>query len=355
MKIGISDMYLDALGGGEKYMLSLAEALSKDHEVFLFWNDSEILTAITRRFAIDMSRITIAPPLFSSTVSTQERIIKTREYDLIIHLSDGSIPVSFAKKTILHIQHPLPWISKLSFSDKVKLLRIQAIVYNSLFTKNHVDPLLHKKHMVLYPPSQMIGQKGEKDKRILTVGRYNFLEGGGDFKKLGRMIDMFKHLVDQTQTDWEFVLVVTYKEQDKKHVEKLMEDAKGYKISFKTNVTNDELTLLYRSAKIYWHAAGFEEDLEKNPNRAEHFGISVVEAMSAGAIPVVIHAGGIPEIVKDGKNGYTWKSEDDLLQKTKKVMEEGAENDGLIASAIETAKQFSQEAFTSHVKELLAV
>lgn len=355
MKVGISDMYLDALGGGEKYMLSLAETLAKHHTVSLFWEDAAILPEITRRFAIDMSAIALAPSPFAANISTRERILKTREYDLIIHMSDGSIPVSFAKKTFLHIQHPLPWITKLSAFDRVKLSQITGIIYNSKFTQSHVDPLLKKKNIVLYPPAQMIGAKGDKDNRILTVGRYNYLESGGDFKKLGRMIDMFKKLVDQTHIDWEFTLVVTYKDSDKKHVEELIERTKGYKITFKTNVTNEELIVLYRSSKIYWHAAGFEEDLEKNPNRAEHFGISVVEAMSAGAIPIVIHAGGIPEIVQSGKNGYTWKTEEELLSQTSQVIEGKVDSDTLISNAIDSSKQYSQDAFREHVKEILTL
>ena len=348
-------MYLDALGGGEKYMLSLAEALSTQHTVDLFWDDSTILPEITRRFALDMSGITLAPSPFSPKISTQQRIVKTREYDLIIHMSDGSIPVSFAKKTFLHIQHPLPWITTLSILDRVKLSQITGVIYNSRFTKSHVDPLLHKKNIVLYPPAQMIGANGDKENRILTVGRYNYLENGGDFKKLSRMIDMFKILVDQTRTDWEFTLVITYKEEDKKHIETLIENAKGYNITFKTNVTNEELIVLYRSAKIYWHAAGFEEDLEKNPNRAEHFGISVVEAMSAGAIPIVIHAGGIPEIVQNGENGYTWKTEEELRSQTIQVIEGKVDIATVVSHARDTSKQYSQDAFREHVKEILTL
>lgn len=349
MKIGISDMYLDALGGGEKYMLSLASYLSEQHSVDLFWNDPEILTAATSRFALDLTHITVVPPIFSSTISFFDRMKKTAEYDVIIHLSDGSIPVSMAKKTILHIQHPLPWITSLSLVNRIKLARISSIIYNSEFTKKLVDPLFKKKSIVLYPPAQMIGLGEKKENTILTVGRYNHLEHGGDFKKLGVMIDMFKKLVDEQKVDWEFILVVTYKDSDKNYIEQLIEQAKGYNISLKSNVTNEELIILYRNAKIYWHAAGYGEDLKKNPNLAEHFGISVVEAMSAGAVPVVIHAGGIPEIVKDTVNGLLWKTEDELIEKTNDLIHTQERLESLSKAASDSSKQFSQEAFRKHV------
>ena len=43
---------------------------------------------------------------------------------------------------------------------------------------------------------------------------------------------------------------------------------------------------------LFWHAAGLGEDPTTNPDRFEHFGISVVEAMSAGAVPMVYEHGG---------------------------------------------------------------
>ena len=65
-----------------------------------------------------------------------------------------------------------------------------------------------------------------------------------------------------------------------------------------------ELDALYRGAAVYWHATGLDEDIDDDPVRAEHFGITTVEAMSAGAVPVVIAAGGQPEIVRDGVDGF---------------------------------------------------
>jgi len=43
----------------------------------------------------------------------------------------------------------------------------------------------------------------------------------------------------------------------------------------------------------------------------EHFGIVTVEAMAAGAVPVVVRRGGQPEIVEHGVSGYLW---DDIAQ-----------------------------------------
>jgi hypothetical protein len=75
---------------------------------------------------------------------------------------------------------------------------------------------------------------------------------------------------------------------------------------------------LYGKSQIYWHAAGFEIDEHKNPELTEHFGISTVEAVSAGCIPLVIPYGGQREIIKSAD--LHWESVDELVQKTKAVI-----------------------------------
>ena len=40
--------------------------------------------------------------------------------------------------------------------------------------------------------------------------------------------------------------------------------------------------------------------------RVEHFGISVVEAMAAGAVPLAVGKGGVGEIITPGENGILW-------------------------------------------------
>lgn len=84
--------------------------------------------------------------------------------------------------------------------------------------------------------------------------------------------------------------------------EKLLLYSASGKIKFIFEPNHDEIEKLYAESKIFWHAKGFDE---LNPYKMEHFGISTVEAMSAGCIPVVINKGGQTEIVTDGC-GYTW-------------------------------------------------
>ena len=65
MKIGIFDPYLDDLGGGEKYMMTIAQVLSEKHDVSVFWDNKFDLDGLLKRFSLDLSKVKITPNIFS--------------------------------------------------------------------------------------------------------------------------------------------------------------------------------------------------------------------------------------------------------------------------------------------------
>src|SRR5437879_3240910 len=134
MRIGIYDPYLDDLGGGEKYILTLAECLASNNIVSLFWDNRNDLEELKTRFGLSLNNILLKKNIFSTRVSFLERIIETRKYDAIIFLSDGSIPFSLSKKLFVHFQQPLEHIDATNLKNKIKLSRITGIFYNSMFT-----------------------------------------------------------------------------------------------------------------------------------------------------------------------------------------------------------------------------
>src|ERR1700722_10080995 len=98
MKIGIFDPYLDDLGGGEKYMMILATCLAKEHNVAVFWDNKEEVEALKKRFGLQLKNISIQKNIFSSQVSTFDRMRSSKNYDAFVILSDGSIPFIFPKE-----------------------------------------------------------------------------------------------------------------------------------------------------------------------------------------------------------------------------------------------------------------
>jgi glycosyltransferase involved in cell wall biosynthesis len=353
MKIGIYDPYLDDLGGGEKYMMSIAEYFSGNNEVSVFWDRQSDLKKVADRFSLNLSKITLKNNIFSSKYPFLKRCLETFNYDVLIILSDGSIPLVFSRKLFIHFQQPFP-SAKITFKDNLKKMRVNSFFCNSLYTKSFIDKEFKIDSKVLYPPIDISSQKKEKRNIILHVGRYRSTDDKGqDYKKQGLMIDIFKKMIDQGLKDWKFILAVGLKESDEYRFDKLRKKAQDYPIEFLVNLNNKDLEKKYSESKIYWHASGYGEDLEKKPELAEHFGISTVEAMMAGAVPVVINAGGQREIVEDGKNGYLWNALDDFIMKTNNLIEDKKNWEKMSINAMTKSKVFAKNRFHNDLEKLI--
>jgi glycosyltransferase involved in cell wall biosynthesis len=353
MKIGIYDPYLDDLGGGEKYMMTLASCLADDNDVYTFWNDPSVLHKLEERFNIDLAGVKFKKNIFSREVSFIEKILETKKYDIIIALSDGSIPLSFSKKTFLHLQQPMPGVSP-NLVSHFKLKMIRGVFCNSVFTKSYIDKELGINSKVLYPPVILKPINSRKENIILHVGRFRAKNmGGGDYKKQGFMVDTFKKMVDSGLNNWKLVIAVGLNEVDEESFGKLKFDAEDYPIEFLVNKTNEELWIEYSKAKIYWHASGYGENLQEHPEYAEHFGISTVEAMGAGVVPVVINAGGQKEIVQNGENGILWNNEEELIEKTSGLIKNEDMLKELSVKARNRALFFAGDRFCRQAREII--
>ncbi len=195
----------------------------------------------------------------------------------------------------------------------------------------------------------------QKEKHILHVGRFRVGNlPTDDYKKQGFMVETFKKMIDAGLKDWKFNLAASVRKEDEEQFDLLRKAAKGYPIVFHVNKTNKELFSLYNAAMIYWHASGYGEDLEKHPELAEHFGISTVEAMGAGAVPVVINCGGQKEIVTDGENGLLWNTQEELMQQTKRLIHDEKMVQTLSHKAMIRAKDFSIDKFCEAANNLIA-
>lgn len=355
MRIGIYDPYLDDLGGGEKYMMTIAECLSKTHDVTVFWNNKSDLERIAARFALDLSQVKIETNIFSKNISIMSRLSATKRFDALIILTDGSIPLVLSKRLYVHIQQPLRIANLKSVKNKFKLGRIEKYFYNSKFTKEFSytgDSSVASK--VIYPPVTSIVRKTVKENLIIHVGRFRVLENNDDdFKKQNLMIKVFIEMIEKGLKNWKFVIATSTNDLSDPKFKSMMENVKGYPIEFLINKNNSDLWDVYNKAKIYWHASGFGENLKLHPEYAEHFGISTVEAMSVGVVPVVINAGGQKEIVNDGENGLLWNDLNALKHQTQKLIDDKDLWTRLSETARQDAGKYSKEKFCQNINDLI--
>lgn len=141
------------------------------------------------------------------------------------------------------------------------------------------------------------------------------------------------------------------------HYEKLVAQAAGLPVQFHVNASQETIAALYANSSVYWHAAGVGVDELQEPHRCEHFGISVVEAMSAGCVPLVFRLGGPAATVQHQVSGYVYGSQDELVDWTAQVL--GQEPDDatvqqMRAAAVQASLKFSDAALMDRFTALLA-
>jgi len=352
-KAAVFDHYLDTMGGGEVYTASVVRCLlQQDFAVELFWEDTGIKHNINKFLGIDIDLASInhfGYSLFTQKGHWLQKRQLTHAFDLAFFVSDGSVPVLFSKKNILHFQIPFTNVHGSSLLNHIKLSYIHHIVCNSNFTKRVIDKEYSLKSEVLYPPININPEKTKKQNIILSVGRFTDTLHN---KRQDVLVSSFKNLVDEGLKDWRLVLIGSSKE-GKTMIEDLKALAKGYPIEILTDVRHTTLEDAYTVAKIFWHAAGFGVDQEKHPKQVEHFGIATAEAMAAGCIPIVINKGGQPEIVEDGKNGYLWGTTDELKTKTIQLISNPREISELSDKANKSSKRFSKERFFKELSKII--
>lgn len=353
MKIAIYSPYLDTVGGGEKYILTIAEYLSESHDVdFLLGthlydlNIPATLEKIKKLHDLNLSKVNFIKAPIGIGSSNTKRLSFLKKYNYLFYLTDGSIFYSTAKNNILHIQSPIK--NSGGIKNKIKLSSWKLIIYNSNFTKSSVEKSWGRPGKVIYPPVSVEEIKPlKKKKQILSVGRFfGFLKN----KKHEFLIDAFKKLVKENNLDdWSLHLVGGATEGDKPYIEELKNKAKGNKIFLYPNMPFNDLKKMYGESCIYWHATGFGEE---DPTKMEHFGIVSVEAMAGGAVPVVINLGGQPEIV-DQESGFLWNTEDEFLINTRQLIDDEKLMNKLSKAATRKAKFFSKEKFCQNIEELV--
>lgn len=357
MKVAIYSPYLDTFGGGERYMMTIAETFSFDHNVDVFLDrhlDSlggeYLRNKLSERFDLNLSKASFINAPVGKGSSIIERLFLLKNYDVLIYLTDGSIFFPTAKKNILHIQSPLVGQPSKSVWGKFKLKGWDLIIYNSGFTKENSKKNWPIKSEIIYPPVDVEKIKPlETKKYILSVGRFS---GYLKDKKHEVLIKIFKELFETGKiNDWSLHLVGSAGEGDKEYLEALQALAEGLPVKFYPNLDYKNLVRLYGESSIYWHASGYGED---DPTKMEHFGISIVEAMAGGCVPVVIDKGGLKEIVTSGNDGFLWAD----LNQLKKLTVDLTSNTNLVQkiskNAVKSANKFNKNIFVRQILQLTA-
>ena len=341
MKAAIYNPYLDTLGGGERYTVAFAKVLmDASYKVDIEWPDAEIKKKLESRFGYKLTDLNFV-----------KDIKRGDGYDVCFWLSDGSIPTLKARKNLLHFQFPFKDVGGRSLLNKMKLFRINKVVCNSNFTKTFIDKEYGIKSVVIYPPIDVKQTKSKrKENLIIYVGRFSRLT---QLKRQDVLVDAFKILVEKRVKNWKLILAGGVEVGVGSYLKQLVKKSKSYSIKIVESPDYKTLLNLYSKAKIFWSASGYGVDESKEPMKVEHFGMTVVEAMTHGCVPFAYSAGGHKEIIKNGENGFLWIKKRDLIGKTLKLIKDREYLEKLSKSTRKDSRRYGYERFETEVLGLL--
>lgn len=223
----------------------------------------------------------------------------------------------------------------------------------SKYTQNWIKRYWNLPSQVLYPPIDVERfVPGNKQHQILSVGRFFT---GSHNKKHDVLIRVFKEMVNDGLAGWKLHLVggVGPNDDDRKYLQQLCVQAEGYPIEIHTDIPFVDLLKFYSESAIYWHACGFGEDEDRNPIKFEHFGVTTVEAMASGCVPVVINKGGQSEVVQHGRNGFLWNTTNELKALTWQLIRNESLRETLSSAAICDSRRYDRQHFDLQLTALL--
>jgi glycosyltransferase involved in cell wall biosynthesis len=187
------------------------------------------------------------------------------------------------------------------------------------------------------------------------VGRF---APGGHCKRQDVMIESFRKLAAYSDVPLELHLAGALGQSydDREYLLSLQSAARGLPVRFHVNISAEQIKGLYRAATVYWHCTGIADDVNLFPERFEHFGITIVEAMSAGVIPVVLGEAGPAEIVSHNVSGFLVRNASELEATTFNITKLSRQKRGQICrAALSRAADFTSAKFEQKLEQLLTM
>jgi GT2 family glycosyltransferase len=356
-RVGLYTSYTLSSGGGENYLFTCGTILGGDSFTLVSnepWSSLRVRN-IAETFGIQLSECKV--------LRYAECEVRSKSFEIFFVLGNHVVPPvkPLGKKNIFICQFPFPHKREWTAEEKARLGEYDLCIVYSRFVRDHLLAELEKQEMkaipieILHPPIRAIARNNAaKQKMILNVGR--FFSGEHEKKQLV-LVETFKKLISDGLNGYELHLAggVQPGPQHFAYFEKIQKAGEGFPVYLHPDISYEELFRLYQSASIYWHATGYGVSPETSPEKHEHFGMTTVEAMSAGCIPICINTAGQREIIRHGEDGFLWNDLNDLSSFTDLVTSKlrGAEIDELRQNAVVGAEKFSLSHFGRKLRILI--
>ncbi len=356
MKIGIIHGFVGGGGGTEKTLLSLIEALTEQKHIVNLYTVSKPTIQISgvKIYSI----LPFSLPFFGLYQRYMEsRLIgKAKDDDLVIQTSGGLVvPENNNQKILIYCHHYFQnetektvtkykgvwswyykpyYASSLKFINQIKNENIYLIA-NSKFIQESLKRKFGKNSTVIYPPVELNSFRdgNQKEKKVVTVSRYS------QEKNLEFAIDVF----DDFKTDY-IIIGNTKTRINEVYYENLHKKIKNQKsksrIQLLKNIDRNKVINNLRRAKVYFHAS------------PETFGISIIESIAAGCIPIVPDNSAHKETVPFSELRYDQTNVEEARAKVKMALD--GNYDEFVNPLQASLRNYGKETFKKTITEYIA-
>lgn len=382
--VAVYNLYWDTLGGGEVVSGQIAHLLASDHRVTLLGPNRPDADIFEQRLGIDLSNCQ-----WREVRDDEQASAASADYDVFVNCTYSSRASNSAPLGLYYVHFPRVLTprsrdvalraglglvrlaertplrtSKIETAERIFKSRLEddswvgtytEFIANSSYTRKWIREIWHRDSRVIHPPVTGRSPREPKEHLISSLGRF-FDPMHGHSKKQMEMLTVFTDMARSHVGvgDWRLSFVGGADAVSRNYVMRIRRAAQGLPVDVHVNAKREVVDDVLSKSSIYWHASGFGEDEQQHPERFEHFGISVVEAMAAGAVPLVYSVGGPSEIVRNGVDGFHWSTPEQLARLTRQLIGDESLMKTLADSAMRRAADFTPEVFDERLRSLVA-
>ncbi|HKG70293.1 MAG TPA: glycosyltransferase, partial [Nitrososphaeraceae archaeon] len=185
------------------------------------------------------------------------------------------------------------------------MMKNTLVLTNSEYTRKAISNAFHIDAKILYPPvdvdtfQKIASKSNQRDDIILVISRI------APDKQIENAIEVAR-LIRRRGHGKRMIIAGNLHDYDNHYYQQLRKMIADLGlsdcVSLQTNISFSKLVELMQLAKVYFH-----------PRIDEHFGISIVEAMASGLVPIVSDIGGHTEFVPSKYHFHTLGHAADLL------------------------------------------
>ena len=363
MKIGIITYDLSILAGGTQLSLTLGSELQKEGYEVAYACVYENLTNLSKKFDIkpDFKIYKTKKPILGKVMLTYNSLINhsfpiykmCKEFKPDVVIETGGflfslvIPVLFKIPAIYYCMEPEREYSKGSLLNKLYFIPYKIIEKPilkrvktcaiSAYTGKIIQSFSNSNVTIIYPPvnTEVFTPGEEKENIILCVLRFRSVY------KFENLIDAFRRL---NRSDYSLVIIGGLTKENEEYYNLLKNMIKDDdNVTLLPNADFSQLLDFYKKSKFFWFHSG------------AYYGIVVAEAQSAG-LPTISFGGdsGPGEIIIDGKTGYLVENFDEMIEKTKMLLNDEELYKNMSIAARENAmERLGTDVFTNKFRDVI--